>query len=358
MIPFPVLSIITWSPFVGAVLIMFLARHRPLAVRLIALVTTAVSVVLSVFIFVAYEREAAGFQFYEKVPLVPPLGISYELAVDGMSLLMVLLTSIIIFAGVFASWTVATRSQEFYALLLALVTGVYGVFVSLDLFVFFLFYELAVLPMYLLIGIWGSSGEVRPRGIFGWAFRETGVGSKEYAAMKLTLYLLFGSAFILVGIFALYVGAGQRRRSRSSSWRRPAFDPAPAVLGLPRVLRRLRHPGRHLAAAHLVARRARLRADRGLDAARRRADEARRLRRRAAGDGAAARRRRRAGLAGRRHRLHQRRLRRAVGHGPDRPQVRHRLLVRLAHGAGHAGRGHARPRPGSTARCSRCSPTA
>src|SRR2546425_438008 len=125
-----------------------------------------------------------------------------------MSLLMVLLTAIIIFAGVFASWAVGTPSQGFYALLLALVTGVYGVFVSLDLFVFFLFYELAVLPMYLLIGIWGSSGEVRPRGIFAWAYRETGVGTKEYAAMKLTLYLLFGSAFILVGIFALYVAAG------------------------------------------------------------------------------------------------------------------------------------------------------
>ena len=74
---------------------------------------------------------------------------------------MCLLTSIIIFAGVFASWTVKERSQEFYALLLILVTGVYGVFVSLDLFVFFLFYEIAVLPMYLLIGIWGSSGEVQ-----------------------------------------------------------------------------------------------------------------------------------------------------------------------------------------------------
>ncbi|MGH7753809.1 MAG: complex I subunit 4 family protein, partial [Gemmatimonadales bacterium] len=208
MIPFPVLSVITWAPFVGALLIMFTARHRPLAVRLIALVSAALSTVLSVFIFVAYDQEAAGFQFYEKVPLVPPLGIAYEVAVDGMSLLMVLLTSVIIFAGVFASWTVTTRSQEFYALLLALVTGVYGVFVSLDLFVFFLFYELAVLPMYLLIGIWGSTGEVRPRGIFAWAFRETGVGTKEYAAMKLTLYLLFGSAFILVGIFALYVGAG------------------------------------------------------------------------------------------------------------------------------------------------------
>jgi NADH-quinone oxidoreductase subunit M len=207
-----VLSLITWMPFVGALLIMFTARRSPLAVRLIAAVTTGISAVLSLVVYVAYDREAAasgtGFQFYEKLSLVPPLGINYELGVDGISLLMVLLTSIIIFAGVFASWTVATRSQEFYALLLALVTGVYGVFVSLDLFVFFLFYELAVLPMYLLIGIWGSSGEVRPRGIFAWAYRETGVGSKEYAAMKLTLYLLFGSAFILVGIFALYVAAG------------------------------------------------------------------------------------------------------------------------------------------------------
>src|SRR5204862_6088308 len=88
------------------------------------------------------------------------------------------------------------------------VTGVFGVFVSLDLFVFFLFYAIAVLPMYLLVGIWGSSGGVRPQGIFGWAFKRTGVGTKEYAAMKLTLYLLLGSAFILVGILALYVASG------------------------------------------------------------------------------------------------------------------------------------------------------
>ena len=204
----PVLSVITWSPFVGALLIMFTARRHPLAVRLIAAATTGVSAVLALWIYVGYNREAAGFQFYERLPLLPPLGISYELGVDGMSLLLVLLTAIIIFAGVFASWTVTVRSQEFYALLLALVTGVFGVFVSLDLFVLFLFYELAVLPMYLLIGIWGSSGEVRPRGIFAWAYRETGVGTKEYAAMKLTLYLLLGSAFILVGIFALWVHAG------------------------------------------------------------------------------------------------------------------------------------------------------
>jgi NADH-quinone oxidoreductase subunit M len=199
----PALSIITWMPFIGAILIMFGARHNPLLVRLIALVTTGISLVLSLRIFWLYDREAAGYQFYEELPLVPPLGITYQLGVDGMSLLMVLLTSLIIFAGVWASWTVKERSQEFYALLLVLVTGVYGVFVSLDLFVLFLFYEIAVLPMYLLIGIWGSSGEVRPQGIFAWAFRRTGVGTKEYAAMKLTLYLLFGSAFILVGILAL-----------------------------------------------------------------------------------------------------------------------------------------------------------
>jgi NADH-quinone oxidoreductase subunit M len=208
MTAFPVLSVITWAPFIGALLIMFGARHRPLLVRWISVAATGISLGLSVAIYWAYDREMAGFQFYEELDLVPPLGITYQLGVDGMSLLMVLLTGIIIFAGVFASWTVEQRSQEFYALLLVLVTGVFGVFVSLDLFIFFLFYEIAVLPMYLLIGVWGSSGEIRPQGIFGWAFRRTGVGTKEYAAMKLTLYLLFGSAFILVGILALYVAAG------------------------------------------------------------------------------------------------------------------------------------------------------
>jgi NADH-quinone oxidoreductase subunit M len=171
---------------------------------------SGLSLVLSLWLYWSYDRAAAGFQFVERVTLVPALGISYELAVDGMSLLLVLLTAIIIFAGCFASWTVKERGQEFYALLLVLVTGVFGVFVSLDLFIFFLFYEIAVLPMYLLIGIWGSSGEVRPQGIFGWAFGRTGVGTKEYAAMKLTLYLLFGSAFILIGILALYVAGGGR----------------------------------------------------------------------------------------------------------------------------------------------------
>ncbi|MDA1183338.1 MAG: NADH-quinone oxidoreductase subunit M [Acidobacteria bacterium] len=206
----PILSIMTWAPFVAALVIMFAARHRPLLVRWVSLAGATVSLIASLWIYWAYDYDLAGFQFHEEIVLVPSLGISYLLAVDGISVLMSVLTSIIIFAGVFASWTVKERSQEFYALLLILTTGVYGVFVSLDLFVFFLFYEIAVLPMYLLIGIWGSSGEVLPQGIFGWAMGRTGVGTKEYAAMKLTLYLLFGSAFILVGILALYVAGGSQ----------------------------------------------------------------------------------------------------------------------------------------------------
>ncbi len=205
----PVLSLITGAPFIGALLIMFTARRRPAAVRGIAVGATAVSLVLAVVAYVAYRPDGRGFQFYEKYALVPALGIAVELGVDGMSLLLVLLTAVIIFTGVFASWTIRVREQEFYALLLTLVTGVFGVFVALDLFVFFLFYELAVLPMYLLIGIWGSSGHVRPQGLFGWAFGATRVGTKEYAAMKLTLYLLLGSAFILVGLFVLYFAAGR-----------------------------------------------------------------------------------------------------------------------------------------------------
>jgi NADH-quinone oxidoreductase subunit M len=200
----------TWAPFASALVIMFCARRRPLLVRGTSVIGAGISLAASLRLYWAYDSAAAGFQFQEEFALVPSLGISYLMAVDGISALMCLLTSIIIFAGVFASWTTKERSQEFYALLLVLVTGVYGVFVTLDIFILFLFYEIAVLPMYLLIGIWGSSGEVRPQGIFGWAMGRTGVGTKEYAAMKLTLYLLFGSAFILVGMLALYVATGSR----------------------------------------------------------------------------------------------------------------------------------------------------
>ena len=290
----PVLSLVTATPFVAACLIMLVGRTRPLGVRLIAVGAATVTLGLSLYLYLAYDLAAGGFQFREQYPLVRALGISVELGADGMSVLMVLLTAIIIFAGVFASWTVRVRDQEFYALLLTLVTGVFGVFVSLDLFVFFLFYEIAVLPMYLLIGIWGSTGEVRPQGIFAWAFRETGVGTKEYAAMKLTLYLLLGSAFILVGLFVLYFAGGVHSFSLLAL-SEVDVQPGDPALGVPRPLRGLRHPGGHLAAPHLVARRARVRPHRGLDAPRRRPDEARRLRRPPRGDDAPPRGRPRTG---------------------------------------------------------------
>lgn len=125
----------------------------------------------------------------ERIPWFDSMGISYFVGVDGISVAMVILTSIIIFTGVLASWTMELRVKEFFTLLLLLVTGVFGVFLSFDLFLFFVFYELAVLPMYLLIGVWGT-------------------GPKEYAAMKLTLMLLVGSAFVLVGFLALYHASG------------------------------------------------------------------------------------------------------------------------------------------------------
>jgi NADH-quinone oxidoreductase subunit M len=205
---FPILSIIVLSPLIGAIILIFLPDRFQIGVRLTTLFFSSISLVGCLFIFLAYNQAAGGFQFIEQIPIVPSIGFSYFLAVDGISLSLVLLTSIILITGFFASWNLPMRRKEFYILLLLLATGVFGVFVSFNLLLFFLFYELAVLPMYLLIGIWGTSAKVIPKGIFANAIRMTGLGSKEYGAMKLTLYLLLGSAFILVGFFGLYIFSG------------------------------------------------------------------------------------------------------------------------------------------------------
>src|SRR4030065_382752 len=123
-------------------------------------------------------------------------GISRHLAVDGISVPLVLLTGIVIFSGCLISWKIEYRNKDFFILLLLLVSGVFGVFQSMDLFFFFFFYELAVLPMYLLIGVWGASSN------FG-----TYVRTKEYGAMKLTLFLVGGSVLVFIGIFATFVEA-------------------------------------------------------------------------------------------------------------------------------------------------------
>ena len=187
---FPYLSIIIFSPVVGALIIMALPKEKHLAIKLVAAVFAFISMALSFYVFFAYDQAAGGMQFQEQMRWIPSLGISYHVGADGLSLPLLLLTGVVIFCGVLVSWVREDRPKEFFAFLLILVAGVFGVFMALDLFLLFVFYELAVLPMYLLIGGWG------------WPV------TREYAAMKLTLYLLAGSSIALVGVLALYFKAG------------------------------------------------------------------------------------------------------------------------------------------------------
>ena len=205
-----VLSIVVAAPAVAAAILLLVPNAQRAAVRWVSLLGAAISLAGSVQVAWQYDRAQGGLQFLESYELVPMLGISLKLACDGWGVALLLLTGVIIVTGVLASWTVAKRDKEFFMLLLVLVSGVFGVFVSQDLFVFFLFYEIAVLPMYLLIGIWGSSHEVPRAGPFKFVWNRFQVGGKEYAAMKLTLMLMLGSAAILVALFALWYGAGMR----------------------------------------------------------------------------------------------------------------------------------------------------
>ena len=186
---FPYLSTITLSPFVGAILIMLVPRRSQWLIRWIAALSSAVSLLLAFALMGAYDWSRGGFQFQELYPWIPELGINARLGVDGISTPMVLLTGLVIFTGSIVSWKIADRPKEYFALLLVLVAGVFGVFVALDLFAMFFAYEIAVLPMYLLIAIWGST-------------------RKDYAAMKLTMMLVAGSILIWVVMLGLFVQTG------------------------------------------------------------------------------------------------------------------------------------------------------
>jgi len=202
------LGTVVAAPFLAAVVLLFVPDRARLAVRLVALTGAGIALTNSIRAAVAYDLVTGGLQMPEVYPVVPALGIAVRLAVDGWGLSLILLTGLIIFGGVLASWTIKDRSKDFYILLLVLVSGVFGVFVSQDLFIFFLFYEIAVLPMYLLIGIWGSSQAIAEAGPLKFVWKLFNIGGREYAAMKLTLMLLLGSALILVGILAMYFAAG------------------------------------------------------------------------------------------------------------------------------------------------------
>lgn len=183
------LSFIILCPLAACVILLLLPPTQGLLIRLVALAGAGLTLPPSLYLCFAYDRAQGGFQFEQRIDWIPSLGITYHVAVDGTSVVLLLLTALIITGGIFASWTQQNRTKEFLALLLLLVSGVFGVFAARDLFFLFLFYEIAVLPMYLLIGVWGTSTKEK---------------TKEYSAMKLTLMLLAGSAFILVAILALY----------------------------------------------------------------------------------------------------------------------------------------------------------
>jgi NADH-quinone oxidoreductase subunit M len=179
-------------PLLGALAIALLPRDNHRLVRLAALGFSFAALAVSLLLWFAYDRAAGGVQLAERAPWVPSVGIQYFVGVDGLSLPLVVLTALLTFLAVLASLRVDLRPKEYMALLLTLETGVLGVFSSLDLFLFFLFWEVELIPMYLLIGIWGG-----PR--------------REYAAIKFVIYTLVGSAMMLVGILALYLNGPSPR---------------------------------------------------------------------------------------------------------------------------------------------------
>lgn len=204
------LAITIAAPALAAAALIFVPNSARVAVRMISLVGSVISLATSIWVAFLYDRTLGGLQLAETFPLVPSMGIHLKLGVDGWGVPLLLLTGVILVTGVITSWTVNKRDKEFFMLLLLLTAGVFGVFVSQDLFIFFLFYEIAVLPMYLLIGIWGSSHKVNPEGPFKFVWKRFEVGSREYAAMKLTLMLLVGSAAIMVAMFLLWVNSGAK----------------------------------------------------------------------------------------------------------------------------------------------------
>jgi len=182
--------ILAWTiyiSFLGAALLWVLPGVSASAARKFALFTAALGLAAGVAGAIGFD--AGKVLTVTRVPWIPSLGIEYHLAADGISLSLVLLTGVAACAGILFSWNIEHRAKEFFAFYLALIGGVYGVFLSFDLFLLFVFYEIAIIPKYFLIAIWGST-------------------RREYGAMKLALYSFVGSAMVLAGLIAAYALAG------------------------------------------------------------------------------------------------------------------------------------------------------
>src|SRR6185369_11498646 len=182
------LSLLILLPLLTAVAIIPLKGAKP--VRVVSLISSSLQLVLAfTLLYFYWDERSAGdtsmMLFEDSYAWYAPLHINYHVGVDGISISMILLTAFVVLAGVLVSWNVEKLSKEFFFLLLFLSVGAYGFFISLDLFTLFFFLEVAVIPKFLLIGIWGS-------------------GKKEYSAMKLALMVMSGSALVFVGLLGLY----------------------------------------------------------------------------------------------------------------------------------------------------------
>jgi NADH-quinone oxidoreductase subunit M len=186
--------------FLGALALMLAPKGNVRLARAIALLAALAG--FGVTITGAMHYRAGELMTVARVPWIPQLGIEYHLAVDGISITLLLLTGIAAIAGILFSWNIERRTHEFFAFYLALIGGVYGVFLSFDLFLLFVFYEIAIIPKYFLIAIWGST-------------------RREYAAMKLALYSFVGSAMVLAGMIAAFVTAGAKTMDLSELARYP-----------------------------------------------------------------------------------------------------------------------------------------
>ncbi len=188
----PILSIMLFLPLVGMILILFMDRERDVGlIRWTATVTSGLTLIISVWVIALFNSGQPGIQLEEKVPWIGQLGVNYHLGVDGLSIPLILLTTLLTFLSIVYSWRIQERVKEYMAFFLLLETGTLGVFCALDFVLFYVFWEVSLVPMYFIIGIWGG-----PR--------------REYAAIKFFIYTLVGSLAMLLAILALYFNSNPR----------------------------------------------------------------------------------------------------------------------------------------------------
>ena len=205
MTAYPVLSATTFLPLVGAVVILVFASQR--YARWIALVTTLATLAVSAPLYRSFDKSSGALQFVESLDWIPTWNISYGMGVDGISLPFIFLAALLSVLCVGGSWAaVGTRVKEFYAALLVAETAMIGLFAATNLFLFYIFWELMIIPLFLLIGVWGGPGRV-------------------YAAVKFLLFTLAGSVLMLVGMIALYHTCGTLDfKNLTAATLQPAFQ--------------------------------------------------------------------------------------------------------------------------------------